>query len=128
MKKGISTPINFIIIVTIGIITLASVLLFTSIQAKASGSSTSSFQATSFCGQKCLQDNTALPTGTNLTDTTKYQKGYSCDDGETLAKNFCGSTYTIAGQKENCYDLTSCKIADGFGKSQTVDCTVTACI
>ena len=119
MRKGISIPINFIIVLALAVVTLAAVMIFFTSAQKGGGAGVDISHAQNFCQNKCVSDNLALSITVGTSD--------NCDLVASQSR-FCTASYTISGETEACYDITTCSIKDNDGNVCVFDtdsCTST---
>lgn len=119
MKKGISIPIEFIIILALAIVTLAAIMLFFSFSQRSGGAGISSSYATANCRNECVKDQEML--SFSLTSWKKkvgsvFVDTNICNNTELKTMAFCGSEQSIEGKSIPCYDITTCRVRDSYGK------------
>jgi len=107
MKKGVTLPLNFIIVIALGIIVLLVVIYFlVGSEAGATPSLTLS-QALIACNNACLTDE--------IEKEVENIHGVCYGDLDFIKLEFI-----IQGEKKKCLDITPCKI-----RTDTGDCMIT---
>jgi hypothetical protein len=104
MRKGVSLPVEFVIIVAIAVLVLVVTVIFLFTMQGPSSSTVTLAQAQASCGTACIADksraaeyiNTEVPPGFNWPDTS-----------------FCKKKFTIDGKDTYCYDISSCTLKSG---------------
>jgi len=105
MKKGLSLPMQFIVMAALALIVLVVVLLFM-MQGQSQIDVINAAEAVNICDSACFQDQTASRS-TNI--------GGSCAYDPNL--KFIQKRFVIKGEGEQgCLDLTSCKLSTSTGE------------
>ena len=115
MKKGVSIPIEFIIVLALAVITLAAIILFFTSAQKGGGAGISSAQAVAHCKDICARDQELI---TSLVDD---DEDGVCDEIPANVK-FCSEPVTIGGETKSCPDITICRLTDSSGVSCILPC------
>ena|GEM_PF-6262650 len=120
LKKGVSIPIEFIIVLALAVITLAAILLFFTSAQKSGGAGISSAQAIAHCKNVCAKDQELI---TSLVDDD--------EDGECdcipVGISFCTEPVTVGGKSMTCKELTICRLTDPSGISCRLNCSASTC-
>lgn len=113
MKKGLSLPMQFIVMAALALIVLVVVLIFM-MQGQSQIGVIGAAEAVNLCDSACFQDQTA-GRGVNIGGFCAYST-----DLRFLQKRF-----VIKGEGEkNCKELTSCKLSTSTGDCMITDATL----